>query len=38
MSPIELLKIAGVDMTSGEPVDNALKIFEKLVKQMEEIV
>ena len=29
--PVELLKIAGVDMESREPVDRALKTFSKLV-------
>lgn len=37
-SPIELLKLAGVDMTTQEPVNNALKIFEGLLKQMEEVI
>lgn len=36
--PIELLKIAGVDMTTPEPVNNALKVFEDLLNQMEELV
>jgi oligoendopeptidase F len=36
--PIELLKIAGVDMMTPEPVDNALKVFEGLLNQMEELV
>ncbi|MFZ5352790.1 MAG: oligoendopeptidase F [Bacillota bacterium] len=36
--PIELLKIAGVDMSSPEPVSNALKIFESLLDQMEELI
>lgn len=34
--PIELLKKAGVDMTSPEPVDRALKIFSSLVDDMAE--
>jgi oligoendopeptidase F len=36
--PIELLKIAGVDMTTPEPINNALKVFEDLLNQMEELV
>lgn len=36
--PIELLKIAGVDMGSEEPVIQAMKVFEKLVDQFEELV
>jgi oligoendopeptidase F len=34
---IDLLKDAGVDMSSSEPVDNAMKVFEKLLEQMEEL-
>jgi len=37
-SPIELLKIAGVDMTTEEPVNNAMKVFEGLLEQMEGLV
>ncbi|MCX7884298.1 MAG: oligoendopeptidase F [Caloramator sp.] len=36
--PIEVLKKAGVDMTSPEPVDNLLKYFGSLVDQMENIL
>ncbi|MDF2592212.1 MAG: oligopeptidase [Clostridia bacterium] len=36
--PIELLKIAGVDMMTPDPVNNALKVFEDLLNQMEELV
>ena len=32
---IELLKEAGVDMTSSQPVENALGVFENLLKEME---
>ncbi|HOM43856.1 MAG TPA: oligoendopeptidase F, partial [Bacillota bacterium] len=35
--PIELLKIANVDMSTKEPVDNALKLFGSLLDQMEEL-
>ncbi len=34
-SPIELLKGAGVDMTSPEPVEQALELFSKLLDEME---
>jgi len=34
-SPIELLKGAGVDMTSPEPVNQALELFGKLLDEME---
>ena len=37
-SPIDLLKGAGVDMTSPEPVENALKLFGELLDEMEELV
>lgn len=37
-SPIDLLKIAGIDMTTEEPVNNAMKIFEELLDQMEELL
>lgn len=32
--PIESLKIAGVDMTTAEPVQNALSLFRRRVKQL----
>lgn len=37
-TPIELLKIAGVDMTSPEPVADALKLFSRLVDELEELL
>ena len=36
--PIELLKKAGVDMTSPEPVNKALQTFAKLVERMEQLI
>jgi len=36
--PIELLKAAGVDMNTKEPVQQALKLFEELLDQMEELM
>ena len=36
-SPIDLLKGAGVDMTSPEPVNQALELFGKLLDEMEEL-
>lgn len=36
--PIELLKIAGVDMSTPEPVAETLQLFDELVTQMEELV
>jgi oligoendopeptidase F len=36
--PIELLKAAGVDMSTKEPVYQALQLFEELLNQMEELM
>lgn len=36
--PISLLKGAGVDMTSKSVVENALKLFENLLDEMEELL
>ena len=36
--PINLLKKAGVDMTTKEPVNQALDLFGELISQLEEIV
>ena len=36
-SPIDLLKGAGVDMTSPEPINQALALFDKLLDEMEEL-
>lgn len=36
--PIELLKIAGVDMSTEEPVLSALSTFEKLVNELDEMI
>ena len=35
--PISLLKIAGVDMSTPDPVNSALKLFGELIKEMEEL-
>ena len=37
-SPIDLLKGAGVDMTSPEPVDQALQLFGELIDEMEALL
>ena len=37
-SPIQLLKGAGVDMTSPEPVNQALELFGKLLDEMEALM
>jgi oligoendopeptidase F len=36
--PVELLKIAGVDMASPEPVKLAMETFEKLVDELEKLL
>ena len=36
--PVELLKIAGVDMSKPEPVKEALKTFESLLEEFEHLV
>ncbi len=37
-SPIDLLKGAGVDMTTAEPVNQALQLFSELLDEMEALV
>ena len=37
-SPIDLLKGAGVDMTTSEPVEKALELFGELLDEMEELM
>ena len=37
-SPVELLKGAGVDMTTPEPVNQALALFDTLLTEMEELM
>ena len=36
--PIELLKIAGVDMSTTQPIKECLNVFSELVSQLEELV
>ena len=36
--PIDLLKLAGVDMTDKEPIVQALKLFENLLDEIETII
>lgn len=38
MDPIDLLKLAGVDMTSPEPVQEALRTFEEYVQELEKLL
>ncbi len=37
-SPIDLLKGAGVDMTTAEPVEQALELFGQLLDEMEALM
>lgn len=37
-APIDLLKNVGVDMTSPEPVEEALKMFDELMDELEKLV
>jgi len=36
--PIELLKIAGVDLSSPQPIQDALNVFEKILDELEELL
>ena len=36
--PINLLKEAGVDMTSPEPINETIKLFASLVDEMEKLL
>ena len=36
--PVSLLKIAGVDMATKGPVNSALKVFERVIGEMEELM
>lgn len=37
LPPLEALKLAGVDMSYGEPVDRALRLFEELLTEYESL-
>lgn len=36
--PIEVLKKAGVDMTSPKPIEDALKVFDEVLTEMEQLL
>lgn len=38
MDPISILKLAGVDMTTAAPINDALKLFGELIDEMEELM
>ena len=37
MTPIDLLKLCGVDMSTTKPVDEALNFFGELLEEFEEM-
>ena len=37
-TPVELLKIAGVDMSTPQPVNEALALFDQLLTEMEQLL
>lgn len=37
-TPIELLKLAGVDMASPKPINDALEIFNELIDELDELM
>lgn len=38
LHPIELLRLAGVDMASPKPIEDALAVFKELLDEMEELL
>jgi len=36
--PLELLKIAGVDLSTPKPVQDALDVFEKILGELEALI
>ena len=36
--PLELLKLAGVDMTTPAPIESALQVFKRLLEELESLV
>ena len=37
-APVELLKIAGVDMSTKEPINAALKVFDEILDEMDKLI
>jgi len=33
-----MLKVAGVDMTSPKPIEDAMSLFEQLLKELEQLL
>lgn len=38
LPPVDLLKIAGVDLTTDEPFENARRVFESTLKELKELL
>ena len=38
LPPIELLKLAGVDMSTADPINQALALFDELIGELEELL
>jgi oligoendopeptidase F len=38
MYAIDMLKVAGVDMTTPQPIENAMDLFERLLKELEKLL
>ena len=38
MYAIDMLKVAGVDMTTPKPIEDAMALFEQLLKELEELL
>lgn len=38
MYPIDELRIAGVDLTTPEPIESALRVFEETIAELEELL
>jgi oligoendopeptidase F len=36
--PLETLKMAGVDMTTAAPIDSTLRLFERRIAELEELL
>lgn len=36
-TPVELLKIAGVDLTTAQPIQDALDVFGRVIGELEEL-
>ena len=37
-APVELLKIAGVDLSTAKPIEDALNVFGEIIDEMEKLL